>query len=221
MTDKNLNITFQPKPTHRNFKDLEGRQFTFLTVIGYLGNRKWYCKCNCGKFAIRTHRTLLGNYTRSCGCDSKRYEIKHEKRGSRPESKVNNPTYRAYKAAKNRCTNPNNAAYKWYGGRGIEFRFNSFNELVEDIGERPDASLSLDRINNDGHYEKGNIRWATREQQIKNKRPRWGLQNRPTIKELAIQNNIPAPTVYARYHKLGWCFECSFTLPSGSKCSHR
>ena len=79
-------------------------------------------------------------------------------------------TYQNFKAAKNRCTNPNFKQFKDYGGRGIEFRFSDVEELVEDIGLRPKGK-SLDRIDPNGHYEPGNVRWATPQQQAKNRRP--------------------------------------------------
>ena len=75
-----------------------------------------------------------------------------------------------YAAAKQRCTNPKNNSYKNYGGRGIEMRFKSCRELLDEIGHRPSPELSLDRINNDGHYEKGNVRWATILVQANNRR---------------------------------------------------
>ena len=79
--------------------------------------------------------------------------------------------YKAYSHAKSRCNDPNHAAYKWYGGRGIEFRFKSFEEFIEHIGLRPSPKHSLDRINNNGHYEVGNVRWATKKEQMFNRRP--------------------------------------------------
>ena len=79
----------------------------------------------------------------------------------------------AYRNARNRCTNPNHEHWRNYGGRGIEFRFTSFNHFLEHVGHRPTPSHSLDRINNEGHYEPGNIRWATPEQQYTNKRKRY------------------------------------------------
>ena len=65
-----------------------------------------------------------------------------------------------YRWAKSRCTNKNVAQYKDYGGRGIKFLFKSFEEFLEELGPRP-AGYSLDRINNDGNYEPGNLRWIT------------------------------------------------------------
>jgi hypothetical protein len=73
-------------------------------------------------------------------------------------------------SARQRCTNPNHVSYKNYGGRGIEFRFESFKEFIEEIGLRPSPELTLDRIDNDGHYEAGNVRWATRLEQNSNRR---------------------------------------------------
>lgn len=77
--------------------------------------------------------------------------------------------YSAYIAAKMRCVNPNNPRYMSYGGRGIEFRFTSFEQFFAELGPRP-AGMSLDRESNDGHYEVGNVRWATPAQQRKNQR---------------------------------------------------
>lgn len=79
--------------------------------------------------------------------------------------------YVAYDNAKRRCTKPSHPRYVDWGGRGIEFRFNSFEEFFTELGPRP-VGLTLDRRDNDGHYEKGNVRWATRGEQQRNKRPR-------------------------------------------------
>jgi hypothetical protein len=68
-----------------------------------------------------------------------------------------------------RCRNPAHKSYAYYGGRGVEFRFKNLQELKDEIGDRPDG-YSLDRINTNGHYEKGNVRWATQKQQARNTR---------------------------------------------------
>jgi hypothetical protein len=78
--------------------------------------------------------------------------------------------YEAYAQAKARCTNPKLKRWSNYGGRGIQFKFTDFASFLADIGPKPDPSLSLDRINNDGHYEPGNVRWATAKQQANNRR---------------------------------------------------
>jgi len=79
------------------------------------------------------------------------------------------PEYRAYIDAKSRCNNPNSQRWYTHGGRGIKFLFKNFDEFFAAVGERPNG-MTLDRINNDGHYEAGNVRWATPSQQVSNRR---------------------------------------------------
>ena len=79
------------------------------------------------------------------------------------------PEYRAYSHAKYRCTKSSYPKWSDYGGRGIEFRFTSFEQFLAEVGPRP-AGMSLERINNDGHYEPGNVRWATNKEQVSNRR---------------------------------------------------
>ena len=74
-----------------------------------------------------------------------------------------------YQSAKQRCINIHNKNYPDYGGRGIQFKFNSFTEFLAELGPKP-YGYTLDRINNNGYYEKNNVRWATRQQQNSNKR---------------------------------------------------
>lgn len=80
------------------------------------------------------------------------------------------PEYQCYLNALARCRNSNRPDYANYGGRGIQFRFDSFTEFFLEIGFRPSQGHSIERINNDGHYEPGNIRWATRLEQNRHKR---------------------------------------------------
>ncbi len=92
----------------------------------------------------------------------------------------NHPLYNRYNAARYRCKNSKSPAYKNYGGRGIEFKFTSFQEYLDSVGEQPGPDYTIDRIDNDGHYENGNLQWATRKEQEINKRERrdslyWGV----------------------------------------------
>lgn len=83
------------------------------------------------------------------------------------------PLYGVWEAIKRRCYNPNQPAYKNYGGRGITMcdRWrNSYQAFVEDMGPKPSPKHSIDRINNDGNYEPGNCRWATAREQNLNQR---------------------------------------------------
>jgi hypothetical protein len=82
------------------------------------------------------------------------------------------PEYTAYVGARSRCSNPNTENWKHYGGRGIKFRFRSFEHFMSELGRKPGPEYSVDRINNDGHYEPGNVRWATPKEQANNQRRR-------------------------------------------------
>lgn len=79
------------------------------------------------------------------------------------------PEYQIYQSAKDRCTNPRSQRWYTHGARGIKFLFKNFEDFYAEIGPRPSARYSLDRENNDGNYEPGNVRWATRSEQQKNK----------------------------------------------------
>lgn len=147
------------------------------------------------------------------------------------------PEYRAFTAAKSRCECVTNAKYARYGGRGIKFRFESYGDFLRAIGRRPSAELSLDRIDNDGHYEPGNIRWATRSEQSRNqrhenKRPPWkrersvflSLNGRTQdLVSWCEELNLPIDRIRFR-RRSGWCDTCVLTCPSAqgqkSRCDH-
>jgi hypothetical protein len=77
-----------------------------------------------------------------------------------------------WRLMKNRCGNPSAKDYPRYGGRGIQIceQWNNFDIFLSDVGPRPSKLLSLERCDNDGNYEPGNVRWATAVEQQNNKR---------------------------------------------------
>jgi hypothetical protein len=85
---------------------------------------------------------------------------------------ITTPTYRSWVAMKTRCFNPARGDYHLYGGRGItvckQWR-QSFACFLADMGERPEGR-TLDRLDPNGNYEPSNCRWATVEEQARNKR---------------------------------------------------
>lgn len=97
------------------------------------------------------------------------------------------PEYRIYTSAKVRCEGRTAKHYRNYKARGIKFKFQSFKEFIDDIGWRPSSEYSLDRINNDGNYESGNVKWSTLSENNRNQRKRSVIENFTTeelLKEL-------------------------------------
>lgn len=157
--------------------DLEGQRFGRLTVLRIADRKdgvvRWTCLCDCGTTKdIRSQKLRIGS-TRSCGCFQRDVAGTfnailhgHASRG------VRTPEYMAWMAMLARCRNPKHKEFKHYGGRGITVceRWLKFENFLEDMKLKPIPELSIDRKNNNGNYEPGNCRWATKEEQQSNRR---------------------------------------------------
>jgi hypothetical protein len=208
-------IVFQPLPTHGNFEDITGQVFNRLTVIGFAGRIKkqsmWWCECECGTISCVNGSCLKDQHTKSCGCYN--IDILKSKATHGATRGGVTPEYAAYCHSKARCENPNNPNYPDYGGRGIEFRFTSFTEFLAELGLRPSDGFSIDRIDHNGHYEKGNVRWATREEQARNKRNNVNLEYEGRIQCVAAwaEELGFAASVISKRLKRGWSIEQALT----------
>lgn len=160
--------------------DLIGRTFGRLTVIALAPMRpNWNhfvkCRCSCGTEKEIRVVYLRSGHTASCGCLSQESRIARRpnlKHGGCPKAKATTE-YAAWHSMKDRCRNPKNRKWRLYGGRGIavcEKWSNSFEAFLADVGLKPDPKFSLDRIDTNGNYEPGNVRWADIYTQNRNRR---------------------------------------------------
>lgn len=179
-----------------------GAKFGKLTVVEK-GRPKVLCRCDCGARKMVHSVSLYNGSSKSCGCD--RVLATHgETRGGSPTKE-----YRAWSAMITRCGNPSFVEYHRYGGRGIKVHAawrNDFTAFLSHVGRAPSKAHSLDRIDNNGHYEPGNVRWATRHEQRTNacnSRVVVFRGKRVPLCDLAVEHGIRPETAGWRHMK-GW-----------------
>lgn len=168
----------------------------------------WLCRCECGTEKWIDSRNLWKQ--QSCGCVreafyASRRQLAH---GACVGGHIS-PEYLAWARMKYRCCNPDNKSFVNYGGRGItvceEWR-RSFQSFYSYVGERPTAMHSLGRIDNNGNYEPGNVRWELPREQARNKRSNRLITfagETLSIIEWAERANLTYSTLYLRI-KRGW-----------------
>jgi hypothetical protein len=154
--------------------DLMSRVFGLLKVIGFgemRGYRHyWLCQCDCGNIKLILHSNLQGGQAQSCGCLVRKTTIDRNLKHGYSTRSNRAAEYSIWNMMIQRCENRNTKGYKNYGGRNIAVHppWHKFENFIADNGLRPSPEYSLDRINNDGNYEPGNVRWATRKEQQRN-----------------------------------------------------
>lgn len=161
---KSANSTHCTKCRHKSVQPKNGDKYGSWTVIQEVESkekRKHYIvKCDCGSVkVIRGIRLRFGDSSKCRKC------------GSTKHSMSNSRTYGTWETMIQRCTNPQNTNYKYYGGRGIGVckEWLEYKNFLSDMGERPDG-LELDRKNNNGHYERSNCHWVSHQKNLLNRR---------------------------------------------------
>ncbi len=209
--------------------DITDQRFGRLTAIARVPGVRlfsscaWTFQCDCGKVVISSVNRVRSGNTKSCGCWNIEVSTSHVQ----THGLSNTPEWEVWKTMKQRCHNPKSKRYPEWGGRGIvvcEQWRKSFEVFISDIGNRPSSQHQIERINNNGNYEPGNVKWATRSEQARNKR------NNRLFDANGMSMTIPAwsemfgvkqGVIANRLYRLGWSVEDAVKTPSQirRKCS--
>lgn len=200
-------------------RELAGRVVGRLNVLKRAPDKRnkvyWLCQCSCGNLAEVLGTYLNQGYTRSCGCLAGELvginRRTHGMSGSRE--------YSAWLNMRSRCLNPQTPSYKYYGGRGVKIasEFSTFEGFYAAVGQRP-PGMSLDRINVNGDYAPGNVRWATAITQAGNTRKSLLLTYQgktQCVAAWARENGMKVPCIKNRLAR-GWDIERALSTPSGA-----
>jgi hypothetical protein len=197
-----------------------GTIFGKLTVVGPgaphvrksgLAEATSQCLCKCGTLKDIQNGSLRNGTRVSCGCSFKNRGV------------ANLPEYFIWKSMISRCHNPQDQSYFRYGGRGIVVHDKwkeSFACFLADVGLRPSALHSIDRLDNDGNYEPGNVAWRTREEQQNNMRNNLLVEFRGEVQTLArwaFQLGMNYDTLFNRISRAKWPVERALTTPVKSR----
>lgn len=192
-------------------KDLTGMRFGRLVVVELIGKAangkyQWKCKCDCGNYTIVKGNSLTTDHTKSCGCLEK--ETKREV--NTIHGLRRHPLYKVWLNMKDRCYNPNNSHFKYYGGKGITVcnewkdNFKLFYDWM--INNGYEKGMSIDRIDNSLEYSPDNCRVIPFNKQSSNRTTNYAIIHEGvpyTVAELAKLLNVKSPTLYSRLRRNG------------------
>lgn len=177
----------------------------------YRGNVKWICKCDCGDVKSILGFNLTGGKTKSCGCWQREKNATLWLKHGDARNKKTSAEYKSWDRMMQRCYNLRHKYYRYYGGRGIKVcaKWHIYKAFLSDMGRRPSAQHTLERINNDSNYEPANCKWATRTEQLNNTRRNKFITysgKTMTLKQWSREVGINYATLTGRLRR-GWTSE--------------
>lgn len=189
-----------------------GLVFSRLTVLRFVCDGLWLCRCSCGRLTKATAYQLRANKKRSCGC------LHNDLLGAsrRRHGMTGTPTYRSWSAMMSRCYNPRCREYKWYGGRGISVckRWHTAANFCSDMPGRK-LHDSLERLDVNGNYEPANCKWLARHLQAGNLRSNIRIHYQGKTQCLAWwakELSLPYSALTARLRR-GWSVTRTLRTP--------
>lgn len=159
-------------------ENLSHREYGSLIVLEYdprtiKSTKHLMCRCKCGTVRMINKGSLLSGHTTTCGCSKNNYALGAPKTMVMT-GKSRTPEYTAWIRMRRSCYDTDYKDYERYGARGISVCdewIQDFQAFLAHVGTRPSKDHSIDRYpNNDGNYEPGNVRWADKTEQARNRR---------------------------------------------------
>jgi hypothetical protein len=211
-------------PLTDRMRDLRGHRSGRLVAIQpirRLGRHiVWSCQCDCGKRSEVSAQSLVRRTTKSCGCFKRELAAENSRRRMTTHGRSGTLEYGIWSTIIDRCENQKSRSYADYGARGIamcsEWR-QSFERFIHDMGPRPSANHSVERIDNDKGYSPGNCRWATSVEQGANKRNNRILSFRgeqKTISQWSRVLGVSPASIRSRLGR-GWTVDQTLGKPFG------
>ena len=197
-----------------------GEQFGRWVVLKRISSIKYLVRCSCGTEKEVWYSNLTSGVSRSCGCLRSEFNL-HTKT---KHGMSHTPEYRAWRGIWDRCLNPKNSSYQYYGARGITVcrEWKLFENFLKDMGRRPSRSHSIERKKNNLGYHPKNCKWALPAEQNLNKRNvvlvRWDGKEVPMVL-VARRLGIGISVVRNRIH-YGWSLDRALKTPVRKKITY-